>query len=208
MMPEKGIILLTGFEPFGDFKKNSSIEACRKLDDMIYHEYKVVVEEITMDFTKIQGEIENHIDRYKPAAIICTGVSSAGSGIALERISVNVSSSLPPRWDCDEEIDKPLRDNGPIGYFTTLPYRKLLEALKNAEIPASLSGTAGTEGCNQIFYHTMDYLARNHIDIPAGFIHVPRLPEQALDGRTASMSIEYIARALESVVDELTKYLP
>ena len=175
---------------------------------MVYREYRVVVEEITMDFTKVQEVIEGHIENYKPSAIICTGVSGAGSGLAVERIAVNVSTALPPRWEGDEETDKPLREEGPVGYFTTLPYRKLLEALKDAKIPSALSGTAGTVGCNQIFYHTMDYLARNNIDIPAGFIHIPRLPEQAVDGRRASMDVKTSARGLEAVVDELTKHLP
>ena len=207
-MPEKGVILLTGYEPFGEFKRNSSIEACRKLEGMVYREYRVVVEEITMDFTKVRDIIEDHIENNKPSAIICTGVSGAGSGIAVERIAINVSTALPPRWEGDVDLDKPLRDGGPAGYFTTLPYRKLLEALKDAKIPASLSGSAGTVGCNQIFYYTLDYLARNKIDIPAGFIHVPRLPEQAVDGRRASMSVESSARAIEAVVDELAKHLP
>ena len=207
-MPEKGVILLTGYEPFGEFKRNSSIEACRKLEGMVYREYRVVVEEITMDFTKVRDIIEDHIENNKPSAIICTGVSGAGSGIAVERIAINVNTALPPRWEGDVDPDQPLRDGGPAGYFTTLPYRKLLEALKDAKIPASLSGSAGTVGCNQIFYYTLDYLARNKIDIPAGFIHVPRLPEQAVDGRRASMSVESSARAIEAVVDELAKHLP
>lgn len=207
-MPEKGVILLTGYEPFGEFKRNSSIEACRKLEGMVYREYRVVVEEITMDFTKVRDIIEDHIENNKPSAIICTGVSGAGSGIAVERIAINVSTALPPRWEGDVDLDKPLRDGGPAGYFTTLPYRKLLEALKDAKIPASLSGSAGTVGCNQIFYYILDYLTRNKINIPAGFIHVPRLPEQAVDGRRASMSVESSARAIEAVVDELAKHLP
>jgi len=207
-VPEKGVILLTGYEPFGEFKRNSSIEACRKLEGMVYREYRVVVEEITMDFTKVRDIIEDHIENNKPSAIICTGVSGAGSGIAVERIAINVSTALPPRWEGDVDLDKPLRDGGPAGYFTTLPYRKLLEALKDAKIPASLSGSAGTVGCNQIFYYILDYLTRNKINIPAGFIHVPRLPEQAVDGRRASMSVESSARAIEAVVDELAKHLP
>ena len=207
-MPEKGVILLTGYEPFGEFKRNSSIDTCRKLEGMVYREYRVVVEEITMDFTKVRDIIEDHIENNKPSAIICTGVSGAGSGIAVERIAINVSTALPPRWEGDVDLDKPLRDGGPAGYFTTLPYRKLLEALKDAKIPASLSGSAGTVGCNQIFYYILDYLTRNKINIPAGFIHVPRLPEQAVDGRRASMSVESSARAIEAVVDELAKHLP
>ena len=206
-MPEKGVILLTGYEPFGEFKKNSSIEACRKLDGMIYHGYKVAVKEITMDFSKVREVIEGLVEHYKPSAVICTGVSGGGSEIAVERVAVNVGTALPPRWEGDEELDKPIREDGPTAYFTTLPYRELVEAVKEAKIPARLSSTAGTVGCNQIFYHLMDYLARSNMDLPAGFIHVPRLPEQALDGRRPSMGVKTSARAMEAVVEALAKSL-
>jgi pyroglutamyl-peptidase len=53
----------------------------------------------------------------------------------------------------------------------------------------------------------MDYLARNRCDIPAGFIHVPRLPEQALNGRSPSMSLEVSASALEVAIKELVSEL-
>jgi len=103
--------------------------------------------------------------------------------------------------------DQPLREGGPAAYFTTLPFREILAALKEAKIPAALSNSAGTVGCNQIFYHLMDYLAREEIDIPAGFVHVPRLPEQALGKRMPSMSLDLSARALEIVVEAIAEKL-
>jgi pyroglutamyl-peptidase len=62
-------------------------------------------------------------------------------------------------------------------------------------------------GCNQIFYNLMDYLARKGIEIPAGFIHIPRLPEQALDATLPSMSLDLSARAMEVVVETLAGML-
>ena len=46
----------------------------------------------------------------------------------------------------------------------------------------------------------MEYLAREDIDIPAGLIHVPSLPEQVIDKKMSSMTVELIAAALEVVV--------
>ena len=51
-MDYKGIILLTGYEAFGDFKVNHSIAACMRLNDKIYNGYRVVVEEISMRGSK------------------------------------------------------------------------------------------------------------------------------------------------------------
>jgi len=50
----------------------------------------------------------------------------------------------------------------------------------------------------------MDYLAREGLDIPAGFIHVPSLPEQVVGKRMPSMTVELIVRALVVVAETLT----
>jgi len=51
----------------------------------------------------------------------------------------------------------------------------------------------------------MNLVDRKKLEIQAGFIHVPLLPEQAFDKRTASMSLELTARGLEIVAEELIK---
>ena len=130
---------------------------------------------------------------------MCTG-QSGGSSIAVERVAINVANARRP-YNCGyQPLDEILRENGPAAYFTKLPFRKLIEGLKDAKIPAVLSNSAGTYGCNQVFYYLMDYLAREDIDIPAGFIHVPSLPEQVIEKKIPSMTVELITGALEVVV--------
>jgi pyrrolidone-carboxylate peptidase len=50
----------------------------------------------------------------------------------------------------------------------------------------------------------MRYLDETGHDIPAGFIHVPPLPEQVVDKGAASMSVETTAQALRVVAEKLT----
>jgi len=47
----------------------------------------------------------------------------------------------------------------------------------------------------------------NGIEMPAGFIHVPSLPEQVLEKKTSSMSLNTIMLGLEAVLVELSKEL-
>jgi len=42
-------------------------------------------------------------------------------------------------------------EGGPVGYFTTLPLKSIVQALRLAGIPASVSQSAGTYVCNHIF---------------------------------------------------------
>ncbi len=206
-MDNKGIILLTGYEAFGDFKVNPSIAACMRLNNKIYNAYRVVVEEIPMRFEEVKDEIEGHVDKYKPAAVLSTGVSSEGSCIKLERIAINLTTAKGPSKKEQLPEGEPIKAGGPVGYFSTLPLGKLLEGLKRAGVPAVISNSAGTFGCNLIFYQLMDYLDREGLDIPAGFIHAPRLPEQALDGKTPSMALDLTAHALDVVVEMISKDL-
>jgi pyrrolidone-carboxylate peptidase len=53
----------------------------------------------------------------------------------------------------------------------------------------------------------MDYVERKGIDIPAGFIHVPPLPEQVIEKGTPSMTVDLITAALEKVVAILAAQL-
>jgi pyroglutamyl-peptidase len=199
----KGRVLLTGFEPFGGSYVNPSNEVCRRLKDEVFNGYRVVVETIPLKYDEVKPRLLEAIEKHGPSAIICTGQSGAAT-INLERVTINVADARIP-YNCGAQpTDKPIVDGGPAAYFTKLPLRKLLKALKVAGIPATISNSAGTFGCNHIFYELMRYLDETGSGIPAGFIHVPPLPEQVVDKGTAPMSVETTAQALRVVVEELT----
>ena len=75
-------------------------------------------------------------------------------------------------------MDERLKAEGPAAYFTELPIRTMLEALKEAKIPAEISNSAGTYGCNQIFYHLMDYLAREKMSSQRDSSTSPAFPSR------------------------------
>ena len=205
-MAEKGVILLTGFEPFGGSDVNPSILACREIEGKTFNGYRVVVEEIPLRFHEINDIIKGHVSRYTPAVVVSTG-QGGGGGLSVERVAINVGSARMP-YNCGyKPVDEPLNADGPVAYWTRLPYRRMLEGLKGAGVPARLSNSAGTFGCNQIFYHLMDHLANEGIETPAGFIHVPLLPRQALERGSASMSLDLIAKGFEVVVELISKDL-
>ena len=192
-------VLLTGFEPFGESTVNPSISACRRLENKMINEFEIVVEEIPLRFHEIRSVIEGHIARLDPAAVVCTGQSGRAS-ISLERVAINVADARIP-YNCGTQpVDEPLNGGGPAAYFSGLPLRDIFEALKEAKVPATISNSAGTFGCNQIFYHLMDHRAKDGLEIPAGFIHVPCLPEQAVNKEAPSMALDLTVKALEVAV--------
>jgi pyroglutamyl-peptidase len=192
-------MLLTGFEPFGESAVNPSIAACRRLEGKRVGGFEIVVEEIPLRFHEIRSAIEEHIARLDPVAVICTGQTGRVS-ISLERVAINVADARIP-YNCGTQpMDERLNGEGPAAYFSGLPLRDIFEALKEAKVPAVISNSAGTFGCNQIFYHLMDYKAKEGLEIPAGFIHVPCLPEQAVNKEKPSMALDLTVKALETAV--------
>lgn len=192
-------ILLTGFEPFGGSKINPSIEACKPLDGKEYNGFRVKVVEIPLRFHEVRPSLINAIEEMEPAAVICTG-QAGSSMIRLERVAINVADARIA-YNCGKQpVDEPIVEDGPVAYFSTLPLREMLAAIEEAKVPVSISNSAGTFGCNHIFYDLMHYIEENDLGVPGGFIHVPSLPEQAMKKLGPSMSLDLIVRAMDAAV--------
>ena len=205
-MELKGTILLTGFEPFGGSDVNPSIEACRRLEGRAFNGYRVAVEEVPLRYAEVRPRLVEAVERHSPSAMVCTGQSGAAT-VNVERVAINVADARIP-YNCgDKPRDRAIVEGGPAAYFTGLPYRRLLKTLEEAGVPCILSNSAGTFGCNHVFYELMHHLSVNSVEVPAGFIHVPSLPEQVLEKKTASMNLDTTVRGLEAVLEELSRGL-
>ena len=199
-------IILTGFEPFGKSDVNPSILACQEYDNERIGEYIVQSFEIPLIFSRIKDEIITLITK-NPVAIICMG-QSPRAVISLERVAINIADVSKTAYNCDTKpTDEILEIDDPAGYFTTLPIRQIKEKLEKEKIPCEISNSAGTFGCNQIFYHLMHNLAKRDLTIPAGFIHVPSLPEQVIGKNMPSMSLNTIKNGLKIILQTLIEEL-
>src|SRR5499426_819199 len=107
-------------------------------------------------------------------------------------------------------IDEPIVPDGPAAYFVTLPVRTMCDAVRTVGIPAELSLNAGAFLCNQVTYELLHYLATNQLDIPAGFVHLPALPEQVTSvyPPMPSMALETMARGILAVIGALQATVP
>lgn len=197
-------VLLTGFEPFGGSHVNPSIEACRRLEGETVKGHRIMVEMIPLNYDEVKPCLLEALERHMPSAVICTGQSGVAT-INLERVAINVADARIP-YNCGAQpVDKLIVEDGPVAYWSRLPLRSILKALKDSGIPSAISNSAGTFGCNHIFYELMHHLEEEKLNIPAGFIHVPSLPEQVVDRGTPSMSLETTVRALRIATEETVK---
>ena len=196
---------MTGFEPFGGSEINSSILACMKIDNSIILEHSIEVSEIPLRYNDIKPIIVRLIKKIKPSIVICTG-QSPRHGISIERVAINIADVSKSAYNCGTSPKNEILEKGaPAGYFTSLPIYQIKEDLEKNKIPVNISNSAGTYGCNQIFFHLMHFINEENLKIPAGFVHVPSLPEQVVGKNIPSMSLELISEALRIIVDSTIK---
>lgn len=195
-------LLFTGFEKFLDHPYNPSEMLAHRLDGREIGGFSVVGEVIPLRYGEIRQKIRELIELHHPDAVILSGLAGR-TVISIEKVAINYANSRAP-YNCGSKpSNEVLVDDGPAAYFSTLPIPELLEHLRGRNIPVKESLSAGAYGCNQIFYEAMHYLHERGLSIPAGFIHVPPIPEQAVMNNSASVPIELQLRAMEAIIDYL-----
>lgn len=189
-------LLITGFDPFGGESVNPSYEAVKILPDVI-GEYSLTKMCIPTLFGVAAEKVLQKAEEICPEVIICVGQAGGRSAVTPEVIGINLRDANFPDNGGNRPMDEKCVCGGAAAYFSTLPVKNIVKAIKEKGIPASLSYTAGTFVCNDLLYTLLHHFSGR--DIKIGFIHVPFLPSQAKKG-TASMSLEDITAALETAI--------
>jgi pyroglutamyl-peptidase len=172
-------ILLTGFEPFDSEVENPSWEAVRPLDGEKIDDHRIASRLMPCIYGEVIRRLRAEIAALKPSVVLCVGQAGGRTEVSVERIAINLDDARIPDNAGAQPLDRPVVAHGPAAYFTSLPVKAIVLALREAGIPASLSHTAGTFVCNHIFYGACHVQARSRAKFRAGFIHVPYSPAQA-----------------------------
>ncbi len=191
----KRAILLTGFTPFGSEDVNPSWEAVRALDGTLIGGHRVHAVRLPTEFGASLPALRAALRSVDPRVAIAVGLAGGRSGLSLERVAINVIDARIPDNAGAQPIDVPVIRGRPAAYFTTLPIKRALLALRDAGLPAHVSQTAGTYVCNQVFYALLD-AARRRSGLRAGFVHVPYLPGQGRRLHQPSMPLDDMVRAI------------
>lgn len=192
-------ILLTGFEPFDQDLVNPSWEAVRQLDGMqLDDDVQIVARRLPCAFATAGEYLTQLIAELSPVMVIATGLGPGRSDISIERVAINVNDARIPDNLGAQPIDTAVVVGGPAAYFTTLPIKAMVKAMRQAGVAASVSQTAGTFVCNQVFYRLQHLLAGTAVR--SGFIHVPALPEQVVGSGQPSMALAILVGGLQVAV--------
>ena len=170
-------ILVTGFEPFGGQSLNPSWEVARALHGTLVDGAQVTAVQLPCVFADALPALQEALARHRPDIVLALGQAEGRCDFSVERVAINVMDARIPDNSGEQPIDVPVIAGGPAAYFSTLPIKSLVAGLKAAGFAASVSQTAGTFVCNQVFYALQHALAGHAVR--SGFVHLPLLPEQA-----------------------------
>ncbi len=198
-------ILLTGYSPYpGAPDYNPTGVLARELNSRRIGAARIHGAQIPVAVSDAGPVLRRLLDRVKPDAALALGVAPGRPVMSVERVALNVLDFSVPDNRGRRYRDRPIRSGGPDAYFATIPIRRILAALAGEKIPAELSNTAGTYLCNFAMYTLLDGFATRGYPGPAGFMHVPQIPEASLK-KPGQPSMEYatIRRGVLAALHEI-----
>lgn len=196
-------ILVTGFEPFGEDTINPSGEVAKLLTAPEGVELRVEI--LPVPFISARKRLLELLDQEEPDIVLSLGQSGMNADITPEMVGINLLStwSMDGTKLCSDDTgyspdDVKLEEDGPNAYFTNLPIRQMISAMRDAGAPASISFSAGTHTCNQTLYLSLHAAANRYPGMKADFIHLPFLPEQ-LEAKPKNASLPLYSMELETM---------
>lgn len=167
--------LVTGFEPFGEHRSNSSWDALSRLRPSWPDE--IITLELPVDHRLAHELLRRTLEERAPRAVLCTGLAK-GHVFRIERCARRPSMLGSPgelellegRW----------------------PWLEMHAALQHVGARVVDSRDAGQYVCESTYWSLLAYAGSAASPEFAGFLHVPHESEDS--------SLEHIAAAIGSVV--------
>lgn len=176
------MILLTGFEPFGDRGFNPSFAIAQQAAAILAERgVEAVAAQLPCVFATAPAQLDALLERHNPSVVISLGLAAGRATMALEKVAINHIDARIVDNAGAQPIDVPVWPEGPTAYFSTLPLKAAVQVLREAAndreaIDVNISYTAGSFVCNQMFYSLMRRL-ETAPGTRGGFIHVPWMDE-------------------------------
>ena len=193
-------VLITGFEPFGGETVNPSWEVVKQLEGLNIDNCRVVTRQLPCVFGESLTVLNAAIDELEPCVVIAVGQAGGRVDVTVERVAINVDDARIPDNRGQQPVDVAIVSDGPAAWFSALPIKAMVAAMREKGIPASVSQTAGTFVCNHVMYGLLNKISAKP-GVKGGFIHIPYLPEQAAAHAGApSMAAQTVKDALEIAI--------
>jgi len=166
-------VLVTGFEPFGEFAENPSRQVAERLHGRTIGDAAITALSLPVAFGEDTARLFPIIEELRPQIVLSLGLAARATCLQVERIALNLRQA-------DDARDVPILPDGPAAYFATVDADPVAAAVASRGIPAQAHVYAGNYLCNHVLYQTLHYATLRGLPLRAGFIHLPLSFEQAL----------------------------
>jgi pyroglutamyl-peptidase len=171
-------VLLTSFEPFDGFGLNSSLEAGR----LVARQPPAGVELDWIVLPVVAGSCVERawqrVERLRPALVLALGQAAGTPLLRVEERAVNLDDFSMPDNAGNQNRRRPVVPSGPPQYRATLSPAQVVRRLRGGNVPAVVSGSAGSYVCNHLFYGLLHRAALCGWPHQTGFLHLPLLDGQ------------------------------
>ncbi len=142
--------------------------------------------------------------------VLAVGQAGGRSGLSVERVAINLDDARIPDNSGQQPVDVPVVAGAPAAYFSTLPVKAMVAAIREAGVEASVSHSAGTFVCNHVFFGLRHMAETTWPSMRCGFVHIPFLPEQAAVRRISgseppSLDTASVTRGLAAAIAAITR---
>jgi pyroglutamyl-peptidase len=195
-------VLITAFEPYDRWKTNSSWLTLVQLTQDLPREPALTTRLYPVDFAEVKRRLAEDLKANYDYALHL-GQAPGSGRIQLESVGLNIggSSSQSP------DQHRPLTDDGPVAYRSTLPLGEWSVMLRRNGLPAQVSHHAGTYLCNATLYFSCYFAEQLALHTQSAFVHLPLDVSQTAGLREdlASMPVGLSAAALRLILAEMTR---
>ena len=190
-------LLITGFEPFGGEEINPSWEAVQRLPEQIGG-YALTKLRIPVVFREAADMVLQTAAPLSPDVILCIGQAGGRDAITPELVGINLRHASIPDNRGYQPKDEPIAPGEAAAYFSTVPVRRMAEAIQTAGVPSVVSYSAGAYVCNDVLFTLLSRLQPSATRV--GFIHIPYSTEQQ---KQPSMDIVEMIKGLTIAIEHL-----
>ena len=198
-------ILLTAFDPFGGDAVNPALEAVKLVKNEIGGAQIVKIMVPTV-FGKAHETVYEAMKKEQPDVTLSIGQAGGRFDITPERVAINMNDARIKDNEGNQPVDTPVFEDGAPAYFSNLPVKAMMQKIREAGIPSSVSNSAGTFVCNNLMYGVLYHIAKEFPNMRGGFVHVPFIPNQVVARpNMPSMSLDTIVKGLEAALEAIVE---
>ena len=198
-------VLVTGFEPFGEYSENSSWEVAQRVAScgIEMGEVEVVAVQLPVSFARVGEVLRSAIELHTPDLVVMLGQSAVADLIKLERVALNMMDSSNGDNDGVKPDEEPIYEGEESALFTSLPIKRLRSAINEKGIAVKISNSAGLYVCNRTYYEALRMCKERAMQ--AIFVHLPLFDEQQQPQniKKLTMPLADMVRAIQTIISEI-----